>query len=94
MTYFHCRSFQEIIRNLIESLNLTLVAPKSLNDIDENSAFLVANLYTKSKLGEDALINVSIEKCSDKKIIGSSIIRSKIKEFSQFLGDKIKSIVK
>jgi coatomer subunit beta len=41
--------------------------------------FLVANLYTKSKLGEDALINVSIEKTVDKRIIGSAVIRSKVK---------------
>jgi len=47
--------------------------------IDEDSAFLVANLYTRSKLGEDALINISIEKAQDKRIVGSAIIRSKVK---------------
>ena len=62
--------------------------------IDEDSAFLVANLYTKSKLGEDALINLSIEKTSDKRIVGNAIIRSKVKDFTQFIGEKIKSLVK
>lgn len=62
--------------------------------IDEDSAFLVSNLYTKSKLGEDALINLSIEKANDKRIIGNAIIRSKVKEFTQFIGDKIKSLIK
>ena len=62
--------------------------------IDEDSAFLVSNLYTKSQLGEDALINLSIEKANDKRIIGNAIIRSKVKEFTQFIGDKIKSLIK
>ena len=60
-------------------MNLKLVVPSDLNLIDEDSAFLVSNLYTKSKLGEDALINVSIEKTLDKKIMGTAIIRSRVK---------------
>jgi hypothetical protein len=57
--------------------------------------FLVANLYTKTKLGEDALINISIEKnAKEEKIIGTAIVRSKVKDFTQFLGDKIKTLVK
>ena len=43
---------------------------------------------------EDALVNVSIEKSHDKRIIGSAIIRSKVKEFTIILGDKIKTLVK
>jgi hypothetical protein len=73
---------------------LKLIVPNDINSIDEESVFLVANLYTKTKLGEDALINISIEKTKDERIIGSSIIRSKIKDFTQFLGEKIKTIVK
>lgn len=64
---------------LIQELNLKLIVPNDLNMIDEDSVFLVANLYTKSKLGEDALINISIEKTLDKRIIGSAIIRSQVK---------------
>jgi coatomer subunit beta len=64
---------------LIQELNLKLVNPSDLNLIDEDSLFFVCNLYTKSKLGEDALINVSIEKTLDKRIIGTAIIRSKVK---------------
>jgi hypothetical protein len=67
---------------------LKLVVPGDINLIDEDSAFLVSNLYTKSKLGEDALINVSIEKTLDKKIMGTAIIRSKVKvnKLLKFLG--------
>ena len=72
---------------------MKLIVPNEINSIDEESVFLVANLFTKTKLGEDALINISIEKTKDERIIGSAIIRSKIKDFTQFLGEKIKSIV-
>lgn len=88
------KSFKEVIQNLSSGLNLRLVSPKDLSSIDEDSGFLVANLYTCSKLGEDALINLSIEKCPDKRIVGISIIRSKMKEFATFLGEKIKTIIK
>ena len=64
---------------LIQELNLKIINPSDLNLIDEDSLFFVCNLYTKSKLGEDALINVSIEKTLDKRSIGTAIIRSKIK---------------
>ncbi len=83
-----------MIFTLINGLNFKLIVPNDINTIDEESAFLVANLYTKTKLGEDALINISIEKTKDDKIIGTSVVRSRVKDFTQFLGDKIKSIVK
>jgi len=40
------------------------------------------------------LINISIEKSQDNRILGSAIIRSKVKEFAQFIGDKLKNLVK
>jgi coatomer subunit beta len=73
------RLFRDVIETLTQDLNLKLIVPTDVNSIDEDSVFLVANLYTKSRLGEDALINVSIEKTLDKRIIGTSIIRSKVK---------------
>jgi coatomer subunit beta len=88
------KTFTEIIEQLIQTLNLKLIVPGNINLIDEESGFLVANLYTKSKLGEDALVNISIEKTQDKRIIGTAIIRSKVKDFTLFLGDKIKTLVK
>jgi len=75
---------------LQEKLNLSYIG--DLESIDEDSVFLVSNMYTKSKLGEDALINLSIEKTPDKKIIiGNAIVRSKVKDFAQFIGDKLKT---
>ncbi len=75
-------------------LRLKLVVPTDLNMIEEESVFLVSNLYTKTKLGEDALVNISIERTKAGKIMGSTIIRSRAKEFAQILGDKIKTLVK
>jgi len=85
-------SFKEVIDLVSAKLNLRFIG--DYETIDEDGVFLVANLYTKSKLGEDALINLSIEKANDKRIIGNAIIRSKVKDFAQFIGEKIKSLVK
>jgi len=79
---------------LKNQLRLKLVVPTDLNMIEEESVFLVSNLYTKTKLGEDALVNISIERTKAGKIMGSTIIRSRAKEFAQILGDKIKTLVK
>ena len=87
-------SFKEIIEALKQQLRLKLVIPSDLNMIDEDSVFLVSNLYTKTRLGEDALVNISIERTKAGKIMGSAIIRSRAKEFAQILGDKIKTLVK
>ena len=86
------KSFKSIIENLINNLKMTIVFPKNIDDINEDEPFMVANLYSKTKLGEDALINISVEKTKDKKIIGTCVLRSKAKEFMMSLGEKIKAI--
>ena len=88
------KSFKELINNICDKLSLRLVLPEDISEIDENSAFLVANLYTKSKLGEDALVNISVEKIGTYKITGSAVIRSKVKEFATFQGERIKNFIK
>lgn len=88
------KSFKELITEICSKLSLKLIVPKDISAIEEDSAFLVSNLYTKSKLGEDALINISLEKVNDKKIVGCAVIRSQEKEFAQFQGERIKSLIK
>lgn len=51
--------------------------------------YLAANLYAKSVFGEDALVNVSVEKQSDGKLAGYIRIRSKTQGIALSLGDKI-----
>jgi coatomer subunit beta len=46
-------------------------------------------LYAKSVFGEDALVNVSIEKQLDGKLSGYIRIRSKTQGIALSLGDKI-----
>jgi len=51
--------------------------------------FLAANLYAKSVFGEDALVNISVEKQADGKLSGYIRIRSKTQGIALSLGDKI-----
>ena len=57
--------------------------------LEGDSGFLAANLYAKSIFGEDALVNVSVEKRADGKICGYIRIRSKTQGIALSLGDKI-----
>ena len=87
------KSFSESIEELIKGLKMTLVFPKSVDLINNDYPFMVANLYAKTKLGENALINISVEKSKDNKIIGTCVIRSKSKDFMTGLGEKIKALI-
>jgi coatomer subunit beta len=50
---------------------------------------LAANLYAKSTFGEDALVNLGIERREDGKIMGHIRIRAKTQGIALSLGDKI-----
>ena len=60
----------------------------------EGSNFLAANLYARSVFGEDALVNVSVEKKEDGdgKIGGYIRIRSKTQGIALSLGDRITAV--
>ena len=77
----------------MKGLKMTLIFPQSIDAINDEFPFMVANLYSKTKLGENALVNISVEKSKDNKIIGTCIIRSKTKDFMTGLGEKIKAII-
>ena len=87
------KNFSECVNELIKGLNMTLVSPKTIDLINDEFPFMVANLYAKTKLGENALVNLSVEKSKDNKIIGTCVIRSKTKDFMTSLGEKIKALV-
>ena len=87
------KNFSECVNELIKGLNMTLVSPKTIDFINDEFPFMVANLYAKTKLGENALVNLSVEKSKDNKIIGTCVIRSKTKDFMTSLGEKIKALV-
>lgn len=58
------------------------------------SNFLAANLYARSVFGEDALVNLSVEKKEDAdgKLSGYIRIRSKTQGIALSLGDRITSV--
>jgi len=55
------------------------------------AAFLAANLYARSMFGEDALLNLSVEKQQNGKVGGYIRIRSKTQGIALSLGDKIQA---
>ncbi|CAA2979049.1 coatomer subunit beta-1 [Olea europaea var. sylvestris] len=78
---------KEFLDHIIKSTNMKcLTAPSAL---DGECGFLAANLYAKSVFGEDALLNISIEKLADGKLNGFIRIRSKTQGIALSLGDKI-----
>jgi coatomer subunit beta len=65
------------LNHVVTNTNMTCLTP--LNKEGGKSTFLAANLYAKSIFGEDALVNVSVEKKEDAdgKLTGYIRIRSK-----------------
>ncbi|CAA7062447.1 unnamed protein product [Microthlaspi erraticum] len=78
---------KEFLDHIIKSTNMKCLTPTSV--LDGECGFLSANLYAKSVFGEDALVNVSIEKQTDEKLSGYIRIRSKTQGIALSLGDKI-----
>eukprot|EP00577_Skeletonema_sp_RCC1716_P003530 CAMPEP_0113429406 /NCGR_PEP_ID=MMETSP0013_2-20120614/32425_1 /TAXON_ID=2843 ORGANISM="Skeletonema costatum, Strain 1716" /NCGR_SAMPLE_ID=MMETSP0013_2 /ASSEMBLY_ACC=CAM_ASM_000158 /LENGTH=973 /DNA_ID=CAMNT_0000318111 /DNA_START=39 /DNA_END=2960 /DNA_ORIENTATION=+ /assembly_acc=CAM_ASM_000158 len=81
----------EFLDHIVSSTNMKSLTPF---DRDENGSFLAANLYAKSVFGEDALVNVSVEKKDDNdgKLAGYIRIRSKTQGIALSLGDRITSV--
>ncbi|XP_030461496.1 coatomer subunit beta-1-like [Syzygium oleosum] len=78
---------KEFLNHIIKSTNMKCLTPPSA--LEGECGFLAANLYAKSVFGEDALVNVSIEKQVDGKLSGYIRIRSKTQGIALSLGDKI-----
>eukprot|EP01018_Ginkgo_biloba_P001285 Gb_23100 [translate_table: standard] len=78
---------EEFLNHIVSSTNMKCLAPPST--LEGEAGFLAANLYAKSVFGEDALVNVSVEKQPDGKLTGYIRIRSKTQGIALSLGDKI-----
>jgi len=81
----------EFLTHIVKSTNMRCLTP---HDQSEKGSFLAANLYARSVFGEDALVNVSVEKKSDNngKLAGYIRIRSKTQGIALSLGDRITSV--
>lgn len=77
--------------HIVGSTNMSCLTP---HDRNEKGSFLAANLYAKSVFGEDALVNVSVEKKDDNdgKLAGYIRIRSKTQGIALSLGDRITNV--
>lgn len=82
------RSFLD---HIVASTNMRCLTPRSA--LEGECGFLAANLYAKSVFGEDALVNVSVEKQpGDGKLGGYIRIRSKTQGIALSLGDKARAV--
>jgi coatomer subunit beta len=92
----HITDLYEFITHIINNTNMTCLSPlENDNEGDKKgTSFLAANLYARSVFGEDALVNVSVEKKDDVdgKLNGYIRIRSKTQGIALSLGDRITSI--
>lgn len=80
----------EFLEHIVSSTNMKCLTP---HDKDEKGRFVAANLYARSVFGEDALVNVSVEKKEDDgKLAGYIRIRSKTQGIALSLGDRITSV--
>jgi len=81
----------EFLNHIVTSTNMTCLTP---HESQEQGSFLAANLYARSVFGEDALVNVSVEKKDDNdgKLAGYIRIRSKTQGIALSLGDRITTV--
>jgi len=81
----------DFLDHIVKSTNMSCLTP---HDSTEKGNFLAANLYAKSVFGEDALVNLSVEKKQDTegKLGGYIRIRSKTQGIALSLGDRITSV--
>ena len=63
----------QFLDHIVASTNMRCATPRSA--LEGECGFLAANLYAKSVFGEDALVNVSVEKQPDGKLAGYIRIR-------------------
>mmetsp|Transcript_12717 Transcript_12717/g.22974 ORF Transcript_12717/g.22974 Transcript_12717/m.22974 type:complete len:643 (-) Transcript_12717:368-2296(-) len=76
----------EFLEHIVQSTNMNCLTPRFA--LGGNCDFLAANLYAKSVFGEDALVNVSVEKAADK-VEGYVRIRAKTQGIALSIGDRI-----
>jgi coatomer subunit beta len=80
----------QFLQHIIDKTHMRCLTPTASLGGDTN--FLAANLYAKSIFGEDALVNLSVEKQDKGKIAGYLRIRSKTQGIALSLGDRITAV--
>ena len=86
---------REFLAHIEANTNMSCLTPLNENNAAiAGSNFLAANLYARSVFGEDALVNVSVERKEDGdgKLSGYIRIRSKTQGIALSLGDRITTV--
>ncbi|RHY83589.1 hypothetical protein DYB37_005213, partial [Aphanomyces astaci] len=78
------------LQHIVDKTNMRCMTPTA--SLGGDTHFLAANLYAKSIFGEDALVNLSVEKLDKGKIAGYIRIRSKTQGIALSLGDRITAV--
>jgi len=81
------KDLNDYLSHILSITNMKCMTPQAT--LSGSCAFLAANLYARSIFGEDALLNLSVERQSTGKIEGYIRIRSKTQGIALSLGDKI-----
>lgn len=77
---------KDFLDHVVKQTNMKCLNPPS--SLAGECGYLSANLYARSVFGEDALVNVSVEK-SGGRLVGFLRIRAKSQGIALSLGDKI-----
>jgi len=77
----------EYLDHLLSVTNMNCLTPRE--HMKPNCRFLAANLYAKSIFGEDALLNLSVERETSDALSGAIRIRAKTQGIALSLGDKV-----
>ena len=78
---------KKFLDHIIACTNMRCLSPQ--NALEGDIDYLSVNLYARSVFGEDALVNVSMEKLPNGKLGGFIRIRSKTQGIALSLGDKL-----
>jgi len=85
-------NLEKFLKHVMTITNMNCLTPM---EVSEDCNFLAANLYAKSVFGEDALLNLSVEKRSEStgeiKLHGYMRIRSKTQGIALSLGDRLQA---
>jgi len=79
------------LHHILSITNMKCMTPMQQLIGSDTANFLAANLYARSMFGEDALLNLSVEKQKSGKVAGYIRIRSKTQGIALSLGDKIQA---
>jgi len=77
----------QFLEHICQATNMQCLTPPLARE--GSCGFLAANLYAKSLFGEDALVNLSVERHESGRVGGYVRIRSKTQGIALSLGDKI-----